>query len=96
MNALEDFLEDYAAQHIPQIGVVRPEGTYLVWLDCRKLGLSKWELKDFMLREARVYLDEGFIFGPEGEGFERMNVACPRSVLADALERIRNAINQVT
>jgi cystathionine beta-lyase len=89
------FLEDFVAQHIPQIGVVRPEGTYLVWLDCRALGLDKWELKNFMLGEARVYMDEGFIFGPEGEGFERMNIACPRSILADALERIKNAIGSL-
>ena len=89
------FLEDYLAQHIPQIGVVRPEGTYLVWLDCRKLGLDKWELKDLMLREARIYLDEGFIFGPEGKGFERMNIACARSILAEALERIKNAIDNL-
>jgi cystathionine beta-lyase len=89
------FLEDCVTQHIPRITVVRPEGTYLVWLDCRKLGLGKWELKDLMLREARVYLDDGFIFGPEGEGFQRMNIACPRSILVEALERIRNAINQL-
>jgi cystathionine beta-lyase len=59
------------------------------------LGLDKWELKDLMLRGARVYLDEGFIFGPEGKGFERMNIACPRSILAEALERIKNAIDKL-
>jgi cystathionine beta-lyase len=85
------FLEDYVSQHIPRIGVVRPEGTYLVWLDCRGLGLGKWELKRWMLNQARVFLDQGFIFGPEGEGFERMNIACPRSILVEALERIKNA-----
>jgi cystathionine beta-lyase len=89
-----NFLEVYVAQHIPQISVVRPEGTYLVWLDCRKLGLDKWELKDLMLREARVYLDDGFIFGPEGEGFQRMNIACPRSIVVEALERIREAVDK--
>jgi cystathionine beta-lyase len=90
-----NFLEEYVSQHIPQIRVVRPEGTYLVWLDCRRLGLGKWELKDLMLNEAGVYLDDGFIFGPEGEGFERVNIACPRSILAEALERIRNAIGRL-
>jgi cystathionine beta-lyase len=59
------------------------------------LGLGKWELKKLMLKEAGVYLDEGFIFGPEGEGFERINIACPRSILAEALERIRNAIGRL-
>ena len=89
------YLEDYVAQHIPRIRTVHPEGTYLVWLDCRTLGFDKWELKRLMLHEARVYLDEGFIFGPEGEGFERMNIACPRSILAEALERIKNAIDNL-
>jgi len=87
------YLEDYVAHHIPRISVVRPEGTYLAWLDCRGLGLDKWALKHLMLNEARVFLDEGFIFGPEGEGFERINIACPRSILVEALERIREAMD---
>ena len=86
------YLEAYVTEHIPQMSVVRPEGTYLVWLDCRALCLDKWELKRLMLEEARVYLDEGFIFGSEGEGFERINIACPRAVLVEALDRIRQAI----
>ena len=87
------YLEDYVSGHIPRVSVVRPEGTYLVWMDCRGLGLDKDGLKRLMLEEARVYLDEGFIFGPEGEGFERINIACPRPILVEALERIRNAID---
>ena len=87
------YLEEYVSRHIPQITVVRPEGTYLVWLDCRRLGLDKWELKRLILNKARVYLDEGFIFGQEGEGFERINIACPRSILVEALDRIKNAID---
>lgn len=90
-----DYLEGYVAEHIPQVTVVRPEGTYLVWLDCRKLRLGKRELKQLMLEEARVYLDEGYIFGPEGEGFERINIACPRSILAEALDRIRQAVGNL-
>ena len=87
------YLEDYVSGRIPQVTVIRPEGTYLVWMDCRRLGLDKDGLKRLMLKEARVYLDEGFLFGPEGEGFERINIACPRSILAEALERIENAIS---
>ncbi len=87
-----EYLEAYMAEHIPQIDVIRPEGTYLVWLDCRRLALDKLRLQRLMMEEARVYLDEGFIFGTEGEGFERINIACPRSVLMEALDRIRNAI----
>ena len=86
------FLEAYVDQHIPQISVVRPEGTYLVWLDCRRLGLGKLELKELMQKKAGVYLNEGSMFGTEGEGFERINIACPRSILVEAMERIKNAI----
>jgi cystathionine beta-lyase len=89
------YLEEYVSRHVPQIGVVRPEATYLVWLDCRRLGLDNSELKRLMLEEARVYLDDGCIFGPEGEGFERVNIACPRSILAEALERIKAAIDKL-
>jgi cystathionine beta-lyase len=92
LQANLEFLEAYIAEHIPQIDVIRPEGTYLVWLDCRRLQLDKLELKQLMMEQARVYLDEGFIFGTQGEGFERINIACPRSVLAEALDRIRIAI----
>ncbi|MCK5635117.1 MAG: PatB family C-S lyase, partial [Anaerolineales bacterium] len=88
------YLEEYIAEHLPQITVVPLEGTYLVWLDCRSLGLSKLELEQVMLKEAKVYLDEGYIFGSEGDGFERINIACPRSILIEALERIRNVIEQ--
>lgn len=87
-----EYLESYIAEHIPQISVVRPEGTYLVWLDCRGLGLDSKDLGKLMMENARVYLDHGIIFGPEGEGFERINIACPRSILAEALHRIRDAI----
>ena len=87
------YLEDYVRTRIPSLSIIRPEGTYLVWLDCRRLGLDKQELRRMMLEEAKVYLDEGFIFGLEGEGFERINIACPRSLLVEALERIKHAVD---
>jgi cysteine-S-conjugate beta-lyase len=87
-----DYLERYIETHLPRLRVIRPEGTYLVWLDCRQLGLDQWALKRLMLEKARIFPDEGFIFGPEGAGFERINIACPRSILADALVRIQKAI----
>ena len=90
------YLENYVAEKIPQLTVIRPEGTYLVWLDCRKLQLDKFQLRRLMLEEAKVYLDEGFIFGPEGEGFERINIACSRSILIEALDRIKMAVGKVT
>jgi cystathionine beta-lyase len=90
------YMEEYVARHIPQITLVRPQGTYLVWLDCRRLGLDKLELKRLMFDEARVFLDEGFVFGPEGEGFERINIACPRPILVEALGRIKDAIEELS
>jgi cystathionine beta-lyase len=89
------FLRDFVAEHLPQIQVIEPEGTYLVWLDCRGLGLGKAELERLMLDEARVFLNEGYIFGREGEGFERINIACPRSILAEALQRIKEAVQSL-
>lgn len=89
------YLQAYVAEHLPQITVVDPEGTYLVWLDCRGLGLDKDALEQLMLGEARVFLDEGYVFGPEGEGFERINIACPRSILAEALERIKIVVDRL-
>jgi cystathionine beta-lyase len=88
------YLKLYIAENIPQLSVIEPEGTYLVWIDCSRLRLNKWELRKYMLTEARVYMDEGFIFGPGGEGFERMNIACPRPILKEALNRIRKAVIQ--
>jgi len=87
------YLEAFMLEEIPQIKVIKPEGTYLVWLDCRALGLNAKKLKQLMLEKARVYLDEGYIFGPEGEGFERINIACSRSLLIDALYRIKSAVD---
>ena len=88
-----DYLQGFIDTHVPGIRVIRPEGTYLVWLDCRGLGRDKWALKHLMLGKARIFMDEGFIFGPEGDGFERINIACPRSILQDALTRIRRAVS---
>jgi len=89
-----DFLEDYIAKNIPQIKVVRPEGTYLVWLDCRGLGLDQAARKHLMEDEARVYLEQGEVFGPEGAGFELMNIACPRSIVEEALARVKRAVEK--
>jgi cysteine-S-conjugate beta-lyase len=96
MAYIEDnlnYLQAFIAGNIPGIRVIRPEGTYLVWLDCRGLGLDKWALKRLMLEKARIFGDEGFIFGPEGDGFERINIACPRAILQEALARMRLALS---
>jgi cysteine-S-conjugate beta-lyase len=88
-----DFMLDYFANRIPRIKVIPPQGTYLVWLDCRELGLEDLELREFMRQKARVGLDDGFLFGKSGSGFQRMNIACPRSILEEALQRIEKTIN---
>ena len=89
-----NFLRDYLAEHLPQLHLLQAEGTYLVWLDCRALELTPEERKKLIFEEAHLYLDEGEIFGPEGEGFERINLACPRSLLAEAMERLRSVISE--
>ena len=87
------FMEAYISDHLPQIKIVQLQGTYLVWVDFRELGLDSNSRKSLLMEQAKVYLDEGELFGPEGEGFERFNIACPRSILKEALERIKAAIN---
>ena len=79
---------DFMAEHFPSIKVYQLEGTYLVWFDCNSLGLEPKELEKFMVDECGIYLDEGYMFGPAGEGFERMNLACPRHYIIEALERM--------
>ncbi len=88
-----EYTIDYFERRVPKIKVIRPEGTYLVWLDCRQLNMDGMTLRAFMREKARVGLDDGFIFGPGGEGFERMNIACPRAILEEAFGRIEAAVN---
>tara|TARA_B100000029_G_C17604950_1_gene967098 strand:+ start:2666 stop:3883 length:1218 start_codon:yes stop_codon:yes gene_type:complete len=89
-----EYTRQFIAQHVPLLHVIPAEATYLSWIDCRKLGLSDPELQSMMMRDARLYLDEGSIFGPEGEGFIRVNLACPRSLLEIALFRLKSAVEE--
>lgn len=82
------FLKDWFAEKFPQVAVAELEGTYLVWCDFRSFGLSDRELKDFLTDECLLYLDNGLEFGQAGSGFQRFNIACPRSVLSGALDRL--------
>ncbi|MEE3405599.1 MAG: aminotransferase, partial [Acutalibacteraceae bacterium] len=68
------------------------EATYLAWLDCRELGLSETELEDRIVNKAGLWLDRGTMFGQGGAGFQRINVACPRSVLDEALRRLKDGL----
>jgi cystathionine beta-lyase len=86
------FLQDFLAKHLPIIRVVPPEATYLTWLDCSKLGMSSASLRSFMIQEAGLGLNDGPQFGKEGEGFQRINIACPRRILYEALVKMHAAV----
>ena len=86
------FALDFFRERVPGITAIEPQGTYLLWLDCRELGLDDKGLRKFMREQARIGLDDGFMFGHGGSGFQRMNIACPRSLLKEALERIEKAV----
>lgn len=94
LEANRDFLFEYVQQEMPQIALTRPEGTYLAWLDCRELGLED-NPYEFFLQRAKVALNDGKVFGKEGEGFVRLNFGCPRGLLQQALERMVGALGEI-
>lgn len=89
-----DFVIDFCKQNIPGITPVRPEASFLVWLDCRGLGLSHEELIELFEKKAGIFLNEGSMFGKEGRGFMRLNVGCPRATLQLALDKLKAAIDK--
>ncbi|MBM3135569.1 MAG: putative C-S lyase [Chloroflexi bacterium] len=91
LEANRDFLLQYVAKHLPGISMAKPEATYLAWLDCRQAGLPG-NPHEFFLKQARVALNDGQTFGRGGEGFVRLNFACPRPTLVEALERLKTAL----
>lgn len=86
------YVEDYCREHLPMIRPLRPEASFLVWLDCRKLGLNHDQLIDLFVNKARLALNDGEMFGKGGEGFMRMNVATPRAILTQALSQLKDAV----
>ena len=86
-----DFTDAFLSEYIPDIKMIRPQASYLVFLDCRTLGLNQKELVDLFVDGAHLALNDGTMFGKEGEGFMRLNVACPRSVLEKALKQLKEA-----
>ena len=84
-------VREFLQQHLPLIKLTASEGTYLLWLDCRPMGLDDKQLERFFVQQAGVGLIPGIIFGEQGSGFMRMNIAAPRSVIAEALEKIARA-----
>lgn len=87
-----DFTEKYLQEHIPGIGMIRPQASYLIFLDCRGLDLSQEELVKLFADKAHLALNDGSMFGEPGKGFMRLNVGCPRSVLAQALKQLEAAV----
>jgi len=94
LQANIDFIRSYLADNIPQVKLIEPEGTYLVWLDFNGLGLGVKELMQFLTQEADIAVNAGHWFGREGAGFARMNIACPRITIENALSQLRDAINK--
>ncbi|MDR1615902.1 MAG: pyridoxal phosphate-dependent aminotransferase [Syntrophomonadaceae bacterium] len=95
LNGNLDFTRRFLNDNLPQIELVEPEGTYLAWLDCRSLRLSVKELEDFILHQARLWLDGGTMFGAGGAGFQRINIACPQLFLQKALNNLQEAVNRL-
>ena len=86
-----DYVTSYLKESVPQIEALRPEATFLMWLDCRRLGMSDRELESFFIKRARLGLNTGVSFGRGGSGFMRLNIACSRAKLKEAMERLKEA-----
>ena len=89
-----DFVDSYLKNNIPEIKAILPEASFLIWLDCRSLNLSQNELVKLFVDKAGLALNDGSIFGPGGEGFMRLNVGSPKSILEKALSNLKNACRQ--
>lgn len=87
------YIQEYLKENIPEVKMRAPEGTYLVWLDFRELGLSENELEKLIAHKAGLWLDGGTMFGDDGRGFQRVNAACPRTTLETALNKLENAVH---
>ncbi|MDR1595132.1 MAG: PatB family C-S lyase [Prevotellaceae bacterium] len=90
-----EYVVDYLKNYIPQIKARKPEGTYLMWLDCRGLNMTMSQIHEFLTSKAGIALNPGRIFGDEGEQFVRLNIATQRSILAEAMDKLRNAMKQM-
>jgi cystathionine beta-lyase len=95
LEKTRDYVRNYLASHLPEIGLIEPEGTYLLWLDCRllksELGVNDVQLRNFFVHKAGVGMSPGTLFGEEGSGFMRMNIGAPRQIIEAALENIKKA-----
>ncbi len=87
-----DYMREFLEKELPYLHLIEPEGTYLIWVDFRELGMTEEEREDLIVNKAKLWLDSGAIFGADGEGFERFNIACPRETLTQALTQLRDAL----
>ena len=85
------YMREFVATRLPELKMIEPEGTYLVWVDFRGLGLDAAALEELILNKAKLWLDSGAIFGEVGQGFQRFNIACPRATLTKALTQLEVA-----
>ena len=93
LQANIDLTEQYLQKHLPKVKMMRPEASFLIWMDFRALGLSHKELVDKMLYDAKVGLNSGLDYGPDGDGFMRMNIGTPKAIVKEALDRITSALS---
>lgn len=87
------YVRQFLREKLPDIALIEPEGTYLVWLDLRKLGLTEQQ-RQLIVQDAKLWLDTGTLFGQDGEGFERINIACPRATIEQAMQRLERAVHK--
>lgn len=88
------YIRQFLREKLPEIALIEPEGTYLVWLDLRKLGLTEQQQRQLIVQDAKLWLDAGTLFGQGGEGFERINIACPRTTIEQAMQRLEHAVHK--
>ena len=81
--------------YIPKVHLIEPEATFLIWLDFNELEMEAKQLESFLVNNARLALNSGYWFGREGAGFARMTIACPRLMLKDAMDRLKNAVESL-
>lgn len=91
----KNIVKKYIDEKIPGLKLIEPEGTYLLWIDCSRLGLNDEKLKEFMVKKAKILFNGGNSFGHEGQGFQRMNIACSRTILSEALRRLEEAVKNI-
>jgi cystathionine beta-lyase len=90
-----DFVEDYLGKNMPVVKMIKPGATYMIWIDFRQLNKTDKELRKFMIQKAKLGFNDGPVFGSGGSGFQRMNVACPRVLVENAMERLEKAMKEI-